>query len=140
MSISWIQLASSFWMMTIICFVQMVHYPLFLSVPKSHRIEYAQNHQRWISYLVVPGMLIELFSLLIWGVQLGTSWHWWIASLLLGVIWISTVCLQVPCHQRLLIVPDNEVVNRLIKTNWVRTIAWIVKTMLIAYVIWKGLI
>ncbi len=140
MSISWIQLASSFWMMTIICFVQIVHYPIFLSVPKSHRMKFAKNHQERISYLVVPGMLIELFSLIIWGIQWGTSLYWWSATLLLVLIWFSTVFLQVPCHQRLLIVPDDETVHRLIRTNWIRTLAWIVKTMLIAYVIWKGLI
>lgn len=41
---------------------------------------------------------------------------------LLAVIHASTVMLQVPAHRRLSGGYDAEIVHRLVRTNWVRTI------------------
>ena len=50
-------------MMAVIWFVQIVHYPLFKLVPYNERVMYAQKHQQWISWIVMPAMLIECLSL-----------------------------------------------------------------------------
>ena len=125
-----IQFFSSFWMFSIIWFVQIVHYPLFLNVPKPSRIIFAQNHQQLISFIVMPAMLIELVTLTYITFTKPTL-IWVICFILLSLIWGSTFFLQVPCHNQCLINPTNVVIKRLINTNWIRTICWSLKTIII---------
>ena len=121
---------SSFWMMVIIWFVQLVHYPLFYYVPDEAKIRYSHQHQKKISYLVLPGMLIELASLIYLGQWFYTSGVWQLMMVLLILIWLSTFLIQVPCHQSLLREPSNKIVQKLVMTNWIRTGLWTLKTIL----------
>ncbi len=52
------------------------------------------------------------------------------ASSLLGVVWASTAFVQVPVHERVSRSFDVGVVRKLVATNWIRTIAWTVRTLL----------
>lgn len=132
-----IQFFSSFWMLTIIWFVQIVHYPLFKWVPIESRALYSERHQFYISWLVVPGMLLELGSL-VWILIFGLyHWVWMMCTFLLAIIWSSTFLIQVPCHQQLLIAPSDSLCDRLIRTNWIRTLSWTVKTLVIGYVMFN---
>ena len=56
-------LISSVWMMVLILFVQLVHYPLFVYVSDDKLKAFSKQHQFWISLLVMPAMLIEFFTL-----------------------------------------------------------------------------
>ena len=126
---------ASFWMMTIIWFVQLVHYPLFLAVPLTSLVDYSIKHQRTISFLVMPAMLIELASLIYMGLFFAKTITWNILAICLAIIWLSTFLLQVPCHQQLIIKPTYKTVKRLIHTNWIRTIFWTLKTIIVIWVI-----
>ncbi len=46
-------------------------------------------------------------------------------ALLVGV-WLSTALVQVPIHRRLSAsgIPDETDLRRLVRTNWIRTVAW----------------
>jgi hypothetical protein len=44
--------------------------------------------------------------------------------LLLAVIWASTAFVQVPLHRRLLNGLDRAALRSLIRSNWIRTVAW----------------
>jgi hypothetical protein len=44
--------------------------------------------------------------------------------LLVAAIWTSTALVQVPCHRKLSGGFDLRTAHRLIKTNWLRTLAW----------------
>lgn len=44
--------------------------------------------------------------------------------LLLFVIHSSTVLLQVPAHGRLVAGADDDLIRRLVATNWIRTAGW----------------
>ena len=118
-------------MTSIIWFVQIVHYPLFKYVPFNSRIEYQKKHMDLISWLVIPGMLIELGSLLLLFQQLEFSFRWIIVLLCLLVIWLSTFLLQVPYHQQLLQNPQEKIITKLVQSNWIRTFFWTLKTILI---------
>ncbi|RAP29526.1 hypothetical protein DID78_03530 [Candidatus Marinamargulisbacteria bacterium SCGC AG-343-D04] len=134
--IEWIHFLSSFWMMTVIWFVQIVHYPLFAYVPKYSRIEYSRKHQQWISVLVMPGMLIEAISLVLLGKEMLFNQQWILMLLSLLIIWGSTFFLQVPCHNNLLKDPNDRIVRKLVSTNWIRTFFWTLKTIIVGnYVI-----
>ena len=135
----WLQLFSSFWMLAVIWFVQLVHYPLFAHITFNDRIEYSKKHQQAISFIVMPAMLIELISLLLMQHVFGQT-LWYLLIICLVIIWGSTFLLQVPCHQRLLHNPTNQVIDRLVKTNWIRTLTWTVKTILIGFYVFSYLL
>ena len=50
---------------------------------------------------------------------------------LVFVVWLSTFALQVPIHNRLKIRKDEILIRRLVVSNWIRTLAWSFKAVLI---------
>ena len=136
-SLFFIQLVSSLWMCSLIWVIQLVHYPLFLYIDDSKRIDFSKLHQRRISALVMPTMLLELLSL--GGLLYLDSRHsvLWLAALFLAIIWASTVFLQVPQHKLLSSEINKEKARKsaafLVKSNWLRTLGWSIKTCLIVW-------
>ena len=70
---------------------------------------------------------------------IGLAWlawgngYWWLTLLgvvLLAVIWASTAFLQVPCHKRLEQGLEWAAASRLVRTNWIRTMAWTARGVL----------
>lgn len=51
--------------------------------------------------------------------------------LLLSIVWVSTFLLQVPLHNALNHAYDSEKIRRLVKTNWIRTLAWTLRSFLL---------
>jgi type IV secretory pathway TrbD component len=124
-----IHAAATLFMVGLIWFVQLVHYPLFASADPSGFAVYEQRHSELTTRVVGPAMLIEAVTaaVLIAGLS-GADRHLATAGLgLLAVIWLSTWFLQVPCHDQLNHGFDPVVHSRLVKTNWIRTIAWSVR-------------
>lgn len=119
---------ATWFMVGLIWFVQIVHYPLMGEVPAEAFPAYAKAHQRRTTWVVGPVMLMEGGSalLLFWlphGDFAGTLMRW-IGLALLVLIWISTFAVQVPLHERLASRFDKAAWRRLVVTNWLRTIAW----------------
>jgi hypothetical protein len=54
-----------------------------------------------------------------------------ISIVLVVIIWSSTFLLQVPIHNRLKSGKKEEFIRRLVATNWIRTIAWSLKSLVI---------
>ncbi len=127
-------LASTFYMVGLIWFVQVVHYPLFGSVGHKEFPDYERSHTALTTWVVGPGMFVEgvTAAILLWlcpaGVyQIGL----WFGVFLLAVIWLSTALIQVPCHTRLSSEFDLTTHQRLVRTNWLRTIAWSLRGILV---------
>lgn len=122
---------ATWFMVGLIWFVQVVHYPLMGAVPATSFSAYARTHQRRTTWVVGPLMLVEAGSavLLVWlphGEATGMTLRW--AGLaLLALIWASTFVLQVPLHAKLSMGFDKAVWKRLVDSNWLRTIAWSVR-------------
>jgi hypothetical protein len=114
-------------MVGLIWFVQVVHYPLFAAVGLNEFTTYENKHQRLTSFVVGPLMAVEGVTALLLAVA-PPAGHSRILPLvglgLLGVIHASTVLLQVPQHTALGNGYDQRRVQRLVKTNWVRTAGW----------------
>lgn len=127
--IIWVHFFCSLWMTSLIWVIQILHYPSFLFIDKNKNIAFSQFHQQRISFLVIPFMILELASLVYLIIKFPLKIEFYILGLLLGLIWISTFLLQVPCHHELS-QGNIKVINKLIKTNWIRTIAWSIKTSL----------
>jgi hypothetical protein len=116
--------AASLMMTGLIWLVQIVHYPLFDQVGKPQFAEYERRHSQLISFVVGPLMLLELGCSLGLVLLLRRSVPAWIGLALVAVIWASTAALQIPCHNALQAGFDTAAHRRLVRTNWVRTIAW----------------
>jgi len=46
-------------------------------------------------------------------------------------IWLSTFSLQVPAHDKLILKKNDLVIDRLVKTNWIRTVLWSLKLLVL---------
>ena len=116
-------LAATLFMMGVIWFVQVVHYPLFAKVGAAGFTVYEREHVRRTGWVLMGPMLLEL-TLSIWAaVRLG-GWMAWTGLALITLIWITTWAVQVPAHRRLESGFDPVVCRRLTRSNWWRTAAW----------------
>ncbi|MBL9092351.1 MAG: hypothetical protein JNL96_14085 [Planctomycetaceae bacterium] len=129
-----VHLVATAYMVGVIWFVQIVHYPLMLEVGDAAFCRYSRLHQSRTSYVVGPPMLIEALSglaLIAWSPILRTSPAFYVSLALLTLVWLSTAFWQVPLHKSFLQSCDRNAVERLVRTNWIRTIAWTGRAALI---------
>ncbi|MFM8303256.1 MAG: hypothetical protein ACKOA9_02995 [Actinomycetota bacterium] len=123
-------------------FVQIVHYPLFAFVDRDQWDEYHSEHSRRTAGVVAVPWAIQGFTALalvaarpagVSVVLIG------IAVVLAGVTVAATVAFALPAHASLARAFDPDVHRRLVRTNWVRTVAWtsavmVAAVMLVQYV------
>lgn len=121
-------------MVGLIWFVQIVHYPLFAQVGTDLFSEYETSHNRLTTWVVGPPMLIEgatALVLLLSKSERISSGQAWFGMGLLWMIWVSTAFLQVPQHDILTQGFDAKAHHFLVATNWVRTVAWTLRGVLV---------
>lgn len=141
-SVLLLQAGSTLFMVGLIWFVQIVHYPLFSGVGVESFASYETDHNRLTSWVVVPPMLLECCTaiLLLWFRPACISPQWVYAGLgLLVIVWASTFLLQVPQHVKLLQGFDAAAHTKLVASNWVRTIAWSARGALVCFMIQKAM-
>lgn len=129
--------ASTLALTGLIWFVQVVHYPLLGEVGRAEHLAYHDGHMRRTGPVVAPLMVVELITGLVFvarpGAMPGGAARFGLA--LLAVIWASTFLLQVPCHRRLAVSFDETAWRRLVRTNWIRTVAWSIRALLVVALI-----
>lgn len=91
---------AAMFMLRVIWFVQIVHYPMFRNVGESGFAGYEWQHTRRTSWVLALPMLAELASAVILAWRLGGILAW-CGLAVLGLIWASTGLWQVPAHRRL---------------------------------------
>ena len=130
MILSLIHLISTAIIVGIIWVIQVVHYPSFYFIERDEYVSFQKFHMDKISYIVVPVMLIESISgfILIYN-ELNTVLL--ISMILLFFIWVLTGIFFVPIHQKLTSGYQEELVEKLVKINWVRTIFWTIRLLLV---------
>jgi hypothetical protein len=129
-----VHLVATLFMTGVIWFVQLVHYPMFNIVPPDSFPEWEIVHSRRTSWVVVLPMVTELATgcALVWMTAAPTTTVVaWMGLALLAVIWMSTFLLQVPCHRKLMQEHDAAACRRLVQSNWVRTVAWSTRSVLL---------
>lgn len=130
-----IHLGSTWFMVGLIWLIQIVHYPLFARVSQEQFALYEREHSRRITYIVAPLMLSELASGFAITYLLAHAYTFvMVANLVcLIAIWVSTFAIQVPLHQKLDSGFDRSLHSRLVSTNWIRTVCWSVRGILLAF-------
>ncbi len=137
-----LHLAAPLFMAGVVWFVQVVHYPLLARIGTADAPAYERAHTRRTAWVVGPPMLVELVSgvLLLWVRPAGVSLSQAVAGVaLLAVVCLSTQFVQVPCHERLSRAFDPAVHHRLVSTNWVRTVGWTARGLLVLWMAWNSL-
>ncbi len=121
-------------MIGIIWFVQVVHYPLMALAGREEYPAYQAAHSRRTTIVVMPPMLLEMGTG-VW-LALRPSPYFpaaaaWTGLALLAVVWGATFFLQVPEHGRLERGFDPGAHRRLVRGNWIRTVAWTLRGILV---------
>ncbi|MEX0660164.1 MAG: hypothetical protein WEA58_01000 [Balneolaceae bacterium] len=126
--------ASSFFLCGLIWIIQILHYPFFARLDRENYSDHQQKHMVTISFLVIPVMLIELITSILLVMQPSDFRFEFIAGLILVlIVWASTFLVQMPIHQKLLQGYDKKTIQKLVSTNWIRTIGWTAKSILTLY-------
>ena len=136
-----LNLAVAAYLTGLIWTVQLVHYPGFAYVTPEKFGVFHQHHTRTMSWVVLAPMVLELglAGWLAWAApELGAS-RWWQLALV-GLIWAVTFFISVPFHNRLGAHGyDYVAIDGLVRTNWLRTVAWTARSGLLGWLLWKML-
>ncbi len=133
-----LNLASTFYMVGLIWFVQIVHYPLFKSVGKDNFVNYEASHSFLTTMVVLPPMLIEMFTafaLIFYPTPSLKGNLVYLLFFMVVLIWTSTGLLQVPQHSILGAGFNETAHNKLVYTNWIRTILWTLRGIILCFLI-----
>lgn len=122
-----IHFASTWYLVGLCWMVQRVQYPLMDRVGTDRYRDYELGHVTQIGPVVAPMMLLEVATAIALFFAGGEAYRRpiFLASVaLLGLIWASTFLIQVPLHNTLGQGFDAAAHASLVNTNWIRTLAW----------------
>ena len=142
--IAWLLVhAAATWFMTgLIWFVQVVHYPLKNRVGAERFREYQALHIQRTGWVVGPPMLLEAgTSLAIVVMPVATvapEWLWTNAAVL-ALIWVATAIFSVPAPGRLAQGFEENAYRSLVRSNWLRTVLWSVRSCAVTWMLWTVL-
>ena len=125
---------TTLFMTGVVWVVQISVYPA-LRYFESEGFERRHDHYRnRIALLVTIPMTLELF-VAIYAVLFPLDWLGRIpAAVLLAMlvgVWASTLLIQVPQHERLSIRKDESAIDSLVRGNWVRTVLWTMRSIVV---------
>ena len=138
-----IHAGATLFMTGLIWFVQVVHYPLLALVGRQGFVTYERHHTSRTSTIVGPVMAVEAVTavILVSVTPAGiAAWTVWLGLGLLAGIWTSTALLQVPCHRILSREFSSATHRRLVRTNWIRTVVWSLRSFLALQIVSRHLL
>lgn len=127
-----LNLIITFSLIVLIWFIQILHYPFFEYISDERFTTSMVFHQRMISMIVIPLMLSEVVVMIAL-LSMNPKIQNYISCICLLGIWMSTFFLQVPLHQKLCTGKNQATIQRLVKTNWLRTILWTLKGLIFIF-------
>ena len=129
-------LAATLFMTGVIWVIQVVHYPLFAGVGREAFPTYASDHNTLITLIVMPAMLLEIGSAFLLIAIRPTNFPLSILAAgfaMVVLIWAVTFFISVPQHGILLSGFNVTAHQRLVSTNWLRTVLWSARSLLILW-------
>ena len=133
----WVAHVAATWALVgLIWTVQLAVYPSFAWADPARFAQWHADYTRRIGMIVGPLMGIEAVTGVIWvWTHPEVAWAW-VGLGLIGTIWVGTAVVQVPIHRRLGRRWDRELIALLVKGNWVRTVVWTARGVLVVAVSW----
>lgn len=122
------------YMTGLIWIIQMIHYPLFKLVGAENYTAYHQNHIQRTSLVIAVPMLLEMLTALY--LILKTDFYrqdilFLVSTGVILIIWLVTFLISVPQHNILVKGFNQTAFEVLVKTNWIRTLAWTIRAFLL---------
>ena len=131
-----IQIVCNSYLVSLVFMTQFITYPTFLHIDKDKFSEYHRKYVNNISFIVAPVMLIELLTLLL--IAYFSKDFLIIKSLiLLLVIWLTTFFIMIPSHNKISKSFNIKEIKSLINYNWIRTILWSFKLLVIIFLYYE---
>ena len=130
------QIVCNSYLVSLVIMTQFITYPTFLDIDKDKFSDYHKKYVNIISFIVAPIMLIELLTLSL--IAYFSSDFLIIKSLfLLLVIWLTTFFIMIPSHNKIAKTFNKKEINKLINYNWIRTILWSFKLLVIIFLYYE---
>ena len=126
--------AVSWGLFILIWLVQIIIYPGLARIPFNDFVNYHKWYATRITIVVLPLMICEVIIAIAWLLVQDNSFYPIVAGGLIILVWCSTFTLQVPIHKSLRAGKDKSKIRRLVVTNWVRTVAWSLKAIIVIVV------
>jgi len=145
-------------MFGIIWLVQLVQYPIFAGLDRVEFQKWHRFHTKRISWIVAPLMIAELSLVSVWlfqvfsnsggsvvgesavvgsvaladsALRISVAFMWFLTVMM----WGATFLISVPLHAKLEASGyDFVTIQKLTRTNWIRTMIYSIKIMVVLYV------
>lgn len=128
-----LHLAATWMVVGLIWVIQIIVYPQFLRVGTAGFREFHFGHCVRIGLMISVLLLAELGTALWLYLDGNRSSPFLISLGMFPVIGLSTALFQAPMHIRLMGGFDATVIRRLILSNWLRTLAWTARGVLLCF-------
>ena len=116
----------------VIWVIQIVHYPSFHFIEKELYTAFQKFHMNKISIIVIPIMLAELITGMMLFLDKSSKSPFLIISIIILVlIWLITGVFFTKAHNELIAGYQELVVNQLVAMNWIRTLLWTLRLLLL---------
>ena len=116
----------------VIWVIQIVHYPSFHFIEKELYTAFQKFHMNKISIIVIPIMLAELITGIMLFLDKSSKSPFLIISIIILVlIWLITGVFFTKAHNELIAGYQELVVNQLVAMNWIRTLLWTLRLLLL---------
>ena len=116
----------------VIWVIQIVHYPSFHFIEKELYTAFQKFHMNKISIIVIPIMLAELITGMMLFLDKSSKSPFLIVSfVILVLIWLITGVFFSKAHNELMTGYQELVVNQLVVMNWIRTLLWTLRLLLL---------
>ncbi len=126
-----VRICFDFGLLILIWMTQLVVYPSFQYYSHSDLKNWHSKYTTRITILVMPLMTGQLFLHLMSAYQESN----WVGVLSLGIIatvWVNTFFFAVPIHNQIDKQKPDQLIPKLIRVNWYRTIAWTIVFLITA--------
>ena len=121
----------------VIWIIQIVHYPSFHFIEKELYTAFQKFHMNKISIIVIPIMLAELITGMMLFLDKSSKSPFLIISIIILVlIWLITGVFFTKAHNELIAGYQELVVNQLVAMNWIRTLLWTLRLLLLTYFVY----
>jgi len=138
-TLDWLVLLSTSWgLFILIWLIQIMHYPSFRYIDSTQFSEFHLHHNRTITIVVLPLMLCELLNVLWITNKSGFSPIFLLLSGIVVAVWLTTFLVSVPLHNQMAHFKNAEAIEKLISTNWIRTLLWTAKVVIVTFLFWKN--
>ncbi len=118
------------WMTAVIWLVQVLIYPNFRFIPDAEFKAFHKRHCDRISLPVGP-MIVQLFMVAMVLKEGSRTPEWIFHGIAIALIYAVTAVFSAPAHAKLGRGKNLQAIDRLILSNWVRTLLWTMELGLI---------